>query len=122
MKHILLIEDNEDLRENTAEILELSNYKVSTAPDGKTGIEIALQNKPDLVLCDVLMPVLNGYDVLHILNEHTELTGIPFIFLTAKSEKIDYRQAMEMGANAYVIKPFTESELLDTITRQLNDR
>lgn len=66
MKHILLIEDNEDLRENTAEILELSNYKVSTAPDGKAGIEIALQSKPDLVLCDGLMPVLNGYGVLQV--------------------------------------------------------
>src|SRR5665811_770251 len=107
MKSILLIEDNDELRENTAEILELANYKVVSAANGKLGIKAALKNKPDLIICDVMMPELDGYGVLHLINKNTELSGIPFIFLTAKSERSDLRKGMEMGADDYITKPFT---------------
>jgi CRP-like cAMP-binding protein/AmiR/NasT family two-component response regulator len=120
MKHLLLIEDNDEIRENTAEILELAGYKVATAENGKAGVEKALADKPDLIVCDVMMPVLDGYGVLHLLNKNPELKGIPFIFLTAKSERSDFRKGMEMGADDYVTKPFTDIELLTAIESRLN--
>jgi CRP-like cAMP-binding protein/CheY-like chemotaxis protein len=119
MKHILLIEDNDEIRENTAEILELAGYKVSTAANGKAGVELALSNRPHLIVCDVMMPVLDGYGVLHLLNKNPELKGIPFIFLTAKAERSDFRKGMEMGADDYVTKPFTDIELLTAIESRL---
>jgi CRP/FNR family cyclic AMP-dependent transcriptional regulator len=119
MKHLLLIEDNDEIRENTAEILELANYKVVTAENGKIGVEMALENKPDLIICDVMMPVLDGYGVLHLLNKNPELSGIPFIFLTAKAERSDFRKGMELGADDYITKPFTDIELLTAIESRL---
>ncbi len=115
MRSILLIEDNDELRDNTAEILELANYKVTTAANGKLGIQAALQQKPDLIICDVMMPELDGYGVLHLVNKNTVLSGVPFIFLTAKSERSDLRKGMEMGADDYITKPFTDIELLNAI-------
>src|SRR5678816_3414958 len=100
MKKILLIEDNDDIRNNTAEILELSNYKVIVAENGKIGVEKALEHLPDLIICDIMMPVLDGYGVLHAINRNPELESVPFIFLTAKSERSDFRKGMEMGADA----------------------
>lgn len=119
MKTILLIEDNPDIRDNAAEILELSNYKVLVAENGKVGLEMALQHVPDLILCDIMMPVLDGYGVLHALqkNEHTRNT--PFIFLTAKTERMDYRKSMEMGADDFITKPFTGTELLSAVDGRL---
>jgi CRP/FNR family transcriptional regulator, cyclic AMP receptor protein len=119
MNKILLIEDNHDVRENTAEILELANYQVITAENGKVGVEKALQNKPDLIICDIMMPVLDGYGVLHLINKNEELKNIPFIFLTAKSERGDFRRGMEMGADDYITKPFTDIELLNSIESRL---
>ena len=119
MKKILVIEDNAEVRENIAEILELSNYKVLTAQEGKTGVELALREIPDLIICDIMMPVLDGYGVLHLLNKHIETYGIPFIFLTAKSEKADLRKGMEMGADDYLTKPFDGIELLNAIEIRL---
>lgn len=120
MKHrILLIEDNTEIRENTAEILELSNYIVDTAENGKAGVEKALQQKPDLIICDIMMPVLDGYGVLHLLSKNDQLSGVPFIFLTAKSERTDLRKGMEMGADDYITKPFTDIELLNAIDSRL---
>lgn len=115
MKTILLIEDNEDIRENTAEILELANYKVITAENGKVGLEKAIETKPDLIICDIMMPVLDGYGVLHVLQKNPELQHIPFIFLSAKSERSDLRKGMELGADDYITKPFTDTELLSAI-------
>ena len=114
-----VIEDNNEVRENIAEILELSNYKVFTAEDGKKGVELALNEIPDLIVCDIMMPVLDGYGVLHLLNKHIETYGIPFIFLTAKSEKTDLRKGMEMGADDYITKPFDGIELLNAIEIRL---
>jgi CRP/FNR family cyclic AMP-dependent transcriptional regulator len=119
MKKILVIEDNTEVRENIAEILELSSYKVVTAEDGKKGVELALTEMPDLIVCDIMMPVLDGYGVLHLLNKHIETYGIPFIFLTAKSEKTDLRKGMEMGADDYITKPFDSIELLNAIEIRL---
>jgi DNA-binding response OmpR family regulator len=119
MKTILLIEDNKDVRENTAEILELSNYKVLTAEDGKKGVAIATKEKPDLIICDIMMPVLDGYSALHLLSKNKETANIPFIFLTAKTERSDLRKGMEMGADDYLTKPFDDVELLQAIETRL---
>ncbi|HMD00001.1 MAG TPA: response regulator [Ferruginibacter sp.] len=118
-KHLLLIEDNNEIRENTAEILELAGYKVRAAENGKVGVEMALEEKPDIIICDIMMPVLDGYGVLHLLNKNPELKGIPFIFLTAKAERTDFRKGMEMGADDYITKPFTDVELLSAIDSRL---
>jgi CRP-like cAMP-binding protein/CheY-like chemotaxis protein len=120
MKTILLIEDNEDIRETTAEILELASYTVMTAENGKLGVEKALTTKPDLVICDIMMPVLDGYGVLQIFNKNPQLAGVPFIFLTAKTERTDFRKGMDLGADDYLTKPFDESELLSAIEGRLN--
>ncbi|MBS1946362.1 MAG: response regulator [Bacteroidetes bacterium] len=119
MKKILVIEDNADVRENIAEILELSNYEVLQAPDGKAGVEVAMKDNPDLIICDIMMPVLDGYGVLHLLSKHKETFGIPFIFLTAKSEKADFRKGMELGADDYITKPFDGIELLNAVEIRL---
>ncbi|MEO8770921.1 MAG: response regulator [Ferruginibacter sp.] len=116
---ILLIEDNNDIRENTAEILQLSNYDVVTAENGKIGIEKALAQTPDLIICDIMMPVLDGYGVLHLVSKNEKLSSIPFIFLTAKTERNDFRKGMEMGADDYISKPFTDIELLNAIDSRL---
>jgi CRP/FNR family cyclic AMP-dependent transcriptional regulator len=115
MKTILIIEDNEDIRENIAEILMLSHYKVLTATNGKEGIEAAQENKPDLIICDIMMPGVDGYGVLHVLHKDENTQNIPFIFLTSKSERSDFRSAMEMGADDYITKPFAGNELLNAI-------
>lgn len=119
MKKILVIEDNDEVRENIAEILELSNYRVITAPNGKVGVATALHENPDLIICDIMMPELDGYGVLHLLNQHTETYGIPFIFLTAKTEKADMRKGMELGADDYITKPFDGIELLKAVETRL---
>ncbi|SHL18141.1 response regulator [Hymenobacter psychrotolerans] len=120
MKTILLIEDSAFIRENTAEILELAGYQVLTAENGKLGVEQALAHKPDLVVCDIMMPVLDGYGVLQIFNQNPQLAGVPFIFLTAKTERTDMRRGMELGADDYLTKPFDETELLSAVTSRLN--
>jgi CRP-like cAMP-binding protein/CheY-like chemotaxis protein len=119
MKKILLIEDNKDVRENTAEILKLADYDVMTAKNGKEGVELAMKNKPDLIICDIMMPVLDGHGVLHLLSKNEETSSIPFIFLTAKAERSDFRKGMEMGADDYITKPFDEIELLNAIESRL---
>ena len=119
MKTILIIEDNEDIRENVAEILMLSNYKVLMAINGKEGIETAQKNHPDLIICDIMMPGVDGYGVLHVLHKDPVTQNIPFIFLTSKSERSDFRSAMEMGADDYITKPFAGNELLNAIESRL---
>lgn len=119
MATILLIEDNAEVRENTAEILELANYKVLTAPDGKVGVQLAEEYQPDLIVCDLAMPVLDGYGVLHMLNKKDAVRHIPFIFLTAKTERADIRKGMDMGADDYITKPFNPTELLNSVESRL---
>lgn len=119
MNTILIIEDNLEVRENTAEILELAQYKVFTAENGKIGVETAIKERPDLIICDIMMPVLDGYGVLHLLTKNIETATIPFIFLTAKSEKSDYRKGMELGADDYITKPFDDTQLLNAVEVRL---
>jgi len=119
MKKILLIEDNLEIRENTAEILELADYEVVTAENGKIGVEKAKAYTPDLIICDIMMPELDGYGVLHILSKLPATSSVPFIFLTAKAEKSDFRKGMTLGADDYITKPFEELDLLNTIERRL---
>jgi CRP/FNR family cyclic AMP-dependent transcriptional regulator len=119
MKKILIVEDNDEVRENIAEILELSNYEVATASNGKEGVATALKETPDLIVCDIMMPQLDGYGVLHLLSRHKETANVPFIFLTAKSEKQDFRKGMELGADDYITKPFEGAELLNAIETRL---
>ncbi len=118
-RKILVIEDHEDVRENICEILELSEYEVVQAPNGKDGVKLARSEKPDLILCDIMMPGLDGYEVLYLLGKQSETAGIPFIFLTAKAEKEDFRKGMSMGADDYLVKPFEEIELLNAIENRL---
>ncbi len=120
MKKILLIEDNPDIRENTAEILNLAQYTVFTAENGKDGVQLALKELPDLIICDIMMPVLDGYGVLHLLSKNETTAGIPFIFLTAKADREDVRKGMSMGADDYLTKPFNDQELLSAIETRLN--
>ena len=118
-RKILVIDDNNDIRENTAEILELAGYKTITAENGKKGVELALSEKPALIICDIMMPELDGYGVLHLLRKNDETQNIPFIFLTAKTERSDFRKGMEMGADDYVTKPFDDIELLNAVEVRL---
>lgn len=119
MRKILLIEDNDDIRNNTAEILGLSNYKVIVAENGKTGIERAIEHTPDLIICDIMMPVLDGYGVLHAIQKNEAIKNTPFIFLTAKTERNDFRKGMDLGADDYITKPFTGTELLNAVDSRI---
>jgi CheY-like chemotaxis protein len=119
MKTILVIDDNNDIRENTAEILSLAGYQTFTAENGKRGVELAGREKPDLIVCDIMMPELDGYGVLHLLKNRPETENIPFIFLTAKTERGDFRKGMELGADDYITKPFDDIELLKAIEIRL---
>lgn len=119
MKTILLIEDNDDIRNNTAEILELSNYKVIMAENGKVGVEKAMEYLPDLIICDIMMPVLDGFGVLHAVHRNDTIKNTPFIFLTAKTERSDFRRGMELGADDYISKPFTGTELLNAVDSRI---
>ncbi len=122
MKKVLLIEDNVDIRENTAEILELAGYAVFTAVNGKEGVDLATRETPDIIICDIMMPELDGYGVLHILSRKPATAAIPFIFLTAKTEKADIRKGMTLGADDYLTKPFDDTELLNAIEARLKKR
>ncbi|PKA84494.1 CRP-like cAMP-binding protein [Ulvibacter sp. MAR_2010_11] len=119
MKTILLIEDDTALRENTAELLELENYTVFTAPNGRVGIEIAKKQLPDIIVCDIMMPEVDGYGVLEAVSLEPSTTQIPFIFLSAKTEHKEIRKGMDLGADDYLTKPFEEFELLSAIESRL---
>ncbi|SFW21250.1 cAMP-binding domain of CRP or a regulatory subunit of cAMP-dependent protein kinases [Sinomicrobium oceani] len=119
MKKILLIEDDPVLRENTAELLELSGYEMITAPNGKKGVVLASEAHPDIIVCDIMMPELDGYGVLETLSANPETRKIPFIFLSAKTERKEVRKGMDLGADDYLTKPFEEEELLSAIESRL---
>ncbi len=119
MKTILLIEDDTALRENTAELLELSGYQVDTAPNGKIGIEKARQNPPNIIICDIMMPEVDGYGVLEAISSGDTTNHIPFIFLSAKTEHKEIRKGMDMGADDYLTKPFDEEELMSAVESRL---
>lgn len=122
MVKILIIEDHKDLRDDVIEMLELEGYEAYGAEDGLSGIEIAKDHIPDLIVCDIMMPGMNGYEVLETLREYKATATIPFIFLTARAEKVSFRQGMMLGADDYLTKPLMVSELLESIQTQLRRR
>ena len=117
--NILVIEDNEEVRENLAEILELYGYHVRQAANGIEGVKQAVEHLPDIILCDVMMPELDGYGVLNLLNENERTAGTPFVFITARTETEDIRRGMMLGADDYITKPFYKDELLEVIQVRL---
>lgn len=116
---ILIVEDNTDIRENASRLLESAGYKTFTADNGKNGLESARKYMPDLILCDIMMPILDGYGVLRALENIPEMTSVPFIFMTAKTEKADFRKGMDLGADDYLPKPFTGDDLLRVVGTRL---
>ncbi len=122
MKKALIIEDSDDIRESTAEILDLAGYTTFTAKNGKIGVDLAIKHMPDIILCDIMMPELDGYGVLYLLQKNPQTAGIPFIFMTAKAERSDMRKGMEMGADDYLTKPFDDMELFNAIESRLKKR
>jgi len=121
MKTILLIEDNNDIRENTCELLELDGYRVILAVNGKSGLILALEHRPDLVLCDIMLPEADGYEVFRGLKANAATRSIPFVFLTASAEKKEMAAGLEMGASGYIRKPFDPEELFQTIQQCLKE-
>lgn len=119
---VLVIEDNPHIRESTCEILGLAGFETCQSENGKVGVDCAQRELPDIILCDIMMPELDGYGVLHLLARHQETSTIPFIFLTGKTERSDMRKGMEMGADDYLTKPFNEIELLQAVECQLKKR
>ena len=122
MKKVLVIEDNDDIREGTVEVLTLAGYEALSAKNGKLGVEMALSTSPDIILCDIMMPELDGYGVLYLLSKNPKLASIPFIFMTAKAERADMRKGMEMGADDYLTKPFDDLELFNAIESRLKKK
>lgn len=119
MKKILVIEDTQNVRENICEILETENYEVFAAENGQSGIEMSKNIQPDLVLCDIMMPGMDGYEVLSEMRKVVVTATVPFIFLTAKNTRENQRLGMELGADDYITKPFTVDELLKSVTTRL---
>jgi hypothetical protein len=119
MYKILIVEDELDIRENIQQILELKDFATITAENGWQGLQMAQKHQPDLILCDIMMPLLDGYGLLKTLRQDVTTGSIPFIFLTAKAEHADLRQAMKLGADDYLTKPFQLDELLQVIATQL---
>lgn len=119
MNKILVIEDEPEMRRNLAMILRLEQFNPLEASDGSAGLELAKREKPDLILCDVMMPVLDGHGVIAGLRADPETSRIPFIFLTAKGEKPDIRTGMNMGADDYLTKPVRKADLMDAIRSRL---
>jgi CRP-like cAMP-binding protein/FixJ family two-component response regulator len=116
---ILVIEDDRDMSESIGSILKLAHYNVLTANNGKMGVELAQQHHPDLILCDIAMPFLDGYGVLHVLNRDKEMINTPFVFLTGKSDKYEIREGMSLGADDYLTKPFQGHDLLKVVEIRL---
>lgn len=120
MVKILIIEDEYEVRSSIRELLESNNYKVFSASDGVEGVELAKEITPDLIICDILMPKMTGYEVIETLMKEPEFAAVPFLFLTAKAEMTDFREGMELGADDYITKPFRAINLLKAIETRLN--
>ena len=118
-KKVLLIDDSQDVRENVAEILTLSDYEVITSENGKDGVEVAQKILPDIIVCDISMPLLDGFGVVHLLARSPETAKIPIILLTARNDRDSFRKGMELGADDFITKPFEEAELLRAIEVRL---
>lgn len=120
MSRILVIEDDVQVQESISDLLETKNHKVLLANNGKDGILMAMELKPDLIICDIMMGSLNGYSVLHSVKSEPELESTPFIFLSALAEQKYVKMGLEKGADHYLIKPFRSEELFSVINKLLN--
>ena len=118
----LVIDDDDNMRENIAELLRMEKYEVMTAEDGERGIELAIQRGPDLIVCDVTMPGMDGFQVFEVLSGQPGTAVVPFIFLSARSERTDVRRGMALGADDFITKPFARMELLGSISARLRRR
>lgn len=119
MKRILLVEDNDAIRENTCELLELADYYVLPASNGQEGLEIALRENPDLIICDIMMPDIDGYHLLEILRRLPLFSTTPFLFFTASAERSEIQKGLAAGANDYITKPFDADELIQLLEKYL---
>jgi CheY-like chemotaxis protein len=122
MNTILIIDDNRDNLENLGEYLEIEGYKTLLADNGKAGLEYALKFLPDMIICDVSMPEIDGYHVLSHIRDMSVTSGIPFIFNTAISETIDPARAFELGADDYILKPYQPESILETIKKRIKTK
>jgi DNA-binding LytR/AlgR family response regulator len=122
MKMIMIMEDDPAVRENMQFLLEESGYDVVTASDGREGIKLASKILPDMILCDIMMPQLDGYQVLQKVRETPAMAAIPFVFLTAKSELTDMRRGMQLGADDFILKPYKAEDLLMAVQLQLKKK
>ena len=120
MPKILVIEDDENIRESLVELLEMKSYVLLSADNGVQGLEKAKSEKPDLILCDVMMPGLNGYEVIEAVRRTAELSRVPFVFLSAKAMENDVERGIQLGANIYLTKPFRAQELFSVVDQLLN--
>lgn len=119
---IVVIEDNQDVRNNLSEILQSADYQIFPAENGASGLELIKREQPDLILCDIMMPEMDGYDVLRRVRNNQAVAATPFVFLTAKTAREDLSKGMELGADDYIMKPFTISELLNRVKTRLTKR
>lgn len=119
MRTILIIEDDKVLLENIVQMLEMEGFQTLSAYNGKDGLEVARMENPDLILSDIMMPEMDGYQVLKKLSQETETMAIPFIFITAKTTRDDVRHGMNLGADDYITKPFTQKELIGAVNARL---
>jgi len=122
MKKILVIDDDKSIRESTQELLEIVGYEVKVAEDGTNGIKLAKEFMPNIIICDISMPILDGYSVFNELSKNFNTSVIPFIFLTAKAEITDFKYGMQLGADDYICKPFSSNELINSIELRLKKK
>jgi CheY-like chemotaxis protein len=122
MKKILLIEDHEEVRDNIQDVLEMEGFEIFAAQNGKIGIQLAREQLPDLIICDVMMPEMDGHSVVKALRQDERTAHIPFIFLTAKAFESDRKQGMELGADYYMTKPFSFDDFLQVISTYLEKK
>jgi DNA-binding response OmpR family regulator len=119
---VLIIEDSVDILENIVEILQLQHFEVITAKDAITGMELANRVKPDIILCDILIPGKGGFDVLKFVRNTAGIRSVPFVFVTSQSEKTNIQQAYDLGASGYIIKPFDGQTLIDGVEQLVRER
>jgi DNA-binding response OmpR family regulator len=122
MKRVLIVEDDLMIRENLVEVLEMENFVTLSTMDGVAGLELAQEYLPDIIICDVMLPGLNGYSLLDAIRKNMQTAAIPFIFLSAKAAQSDLREGMSLGADDYLTKPYTTQDLLDAINARLIER
>jgi len=115
MKRILVIEDDQKVQESLGDLLQMKEYDVALANNGKEGIMQAMEKKPDLIICDIMMASMNGFSVLHTIRSYPDLAKTPFIFLSALAEQKYVELGMEKGADRYLVKPFRAEELFEAV-------